>query len=181
MNHVHFAKNGSGRLYWSARAEYFSTEDKLQRTGSVALNLLRDYFKLVPERKAERIVYHLDPLNGPVAIGDVIAVRLTLTGDNWNYLAVEDPIPAGTEGLERDDLYELKEKPPWWSYLYSRREFHDDHVALFINYFWKGQTTTFYLLKVVNSGTFRVSPARVQPMYQPQFISTTEGRTVEVP
>jgi uncharacterized protein YfaS (alpha-2-macroglobulin family) len=179
-NHVHFTKSGAGRLYWSARAAYFSTEEKLQRTGTVSLNLLRDYFKLVPERSGERIVYRLDPLNGPVAIGDVIAVRVTLTGDRWNYLAVEDPIPAGTEGLERDDLYEMKEKPPWWSYLYSRREFHDDHVALFINYFWKGQTTTFYLLKVVNPGTFRVSPAQVQPMYQPQFLSTTESRTVEV-
>jgi len=180
INHVHFTKNGSGRLYWSARAGYFSTEEKLQRTGTVSLNLLRDYFKLVPERSGERIVYRLDPLNGPVAIGDVIAVRLTLTGDKWNYLAVEDPIPAGTEGLERDDLYELKEKPPWWSYVYTRREFHDDRVALFINFFWRGQSTTFYLLKVVNPGTFRVSPALVQPMYQPQFLSTTESRTVEV-
>ncbi|HMD30398.1 MAG TPA: MG2 domain-containing protein [Candidatus Acidoferrales bacterium] len=184
MNRVQFTKNGAGRLYWSARAEYFSTEEKLQRTGTVALNLLRDYFKLVPEHVAgqngERIVYRLDPLNGPVNVGDVIAVRLTLTGDKWNYLAVEDPIPAGTEGLERDDLYELKEKPSWWSFLWARREFHDDRVALFINYFWKGQSTSFYLLKVVNPGTFHVSPAQVQPMYQPQYLSTTESRTVEV-
>jgi len=185
MNRVQFVKNGTGRLYWSARAVYFSTEEKLERTGTVKLNLLRDYFKLVPERVAgesatPRIVYHLEPLNGPVNIGDVIAVRLTLTGDRWSYLAVEDPIPAGTEGLERDDLYELKEKPPWWSWVWARREFHDDRVALFINFFWRGQSTSFYLLKVVNPGTFRVSPAQVQPMYQPQFLSTTENRTVEV-
>jgi len=179
-NQVHFTKNGAGRLYWSARAEYYSTEEKLQRTGTVALNLLRDYFKLTPEKEGERIVYRLDPLDGPLAIGDVIAVRLTLTGDRWNYLAIEDPIPAGTEGIERDDLYELKVKPSWWSYLYSRREFHDDHVAMFIDYFWDRQGTAFYLLKVVNPGTFRVSPAQVQPMYQPQYLSTTESRTVVV-
>ncbi len=180
MNRVHFTKNGAGRLYWSARAEYFSTEEKLQRTGTVALNLLRDYFKLVPEKVEGRIVYRLDPLDGPLAIGDVIAVRLTITGGRWNYLSIEDPIPAGTEGIERNDLYELKEKPPWWNYLYSRREFHDDHAALFVNYLWNGQGTSFYLLKVVNQGTFRVSPAQVQPMYQPQYLSTTESRTVVV-
>jgi len=33
---------------------------------------------------------------------------------------------------------------------------------------------------VVNPGKFRVSPARVQPMYQPQFLATTESRTMEV-
>jgi len=33
---------------------------------------------------------------------------------------------------------------------------------------------------VVNPGTFRVSPAQVQPMYQPQYFSTTESRTVVV-
>jgi len=180
MNRVHITKNGAGRLYWSARAQYFSTEEKLQRTGTVALNLLRDYFKLVPVQSGERIVYRLEPLDGPLAVGDVIAVRLTLTGDKWNFLSIEDPIPGGTEGLERNDLYELEQKPVWWTYMYSRREFHDDHAALFVNYFWNGQGTSFYLLKVVNPGTFRVSPAQVQPMYQPQYLSSTESRTVVV-
>ena len=179
-NSLRFTKSGAGRLYWSARAQYFSMEEKLQRTGNISLNLLREYFKLVPEKKDERIVYRLDPLDGPVSIGDVIAVRLTLTGDHWRYLDVSDPIPAGTEAIERDDLFELKEKPAWWSYGYSRRELRDDRVAMFLDIFWKGQTTFFYLLKVVSPGTFRVSPAQAQPMYQPQFLSTTESRTVVV-
>ena len=34
-NKIKIAKSGEGRLYWSARAEYYSTEDKLARTGSV--------------------------------------------------------------------------------------------------------------------------------------------------
>jgi len=180
MNRVHITKSGAGRLYWSARAEYFSEEEKIQRTGTVSLNLLRDYFKLVPEKKEERIVYRLDPLTGPVAAGDVLAVRLTLTGGQWRYLEVIDPIPAGTESIARDDLYELSEKPSWWSYWFTRREFHDDRVAMFLDTFWNGQNTFFYLLKVVNPVTFRVSPAQAQPMYQPQFLTTTESRTVVV-
>ena len=53
-------------------------------------------------------------------------------------------------------------------------------MAIFQTYFPQGQQQYFYLLKVVNPGVFQVSPARVQPMYQPDVISTTESRRLEV-
>jgi hypothetical protein len=180
VNHVRVTMQGAGRLYYSTRAEYYSTEEKLQKTGSVALNILRDYFKLVPEKSGDKIVYDTVPLNGPVASGDVIAVRLTVTGSEWRYLLAEDPIPAGTEFIEHDDSYELESRPPWWQYFFTRRELHDDRMAIFETYFPQGQQQYFYLLKVVNPGVFQVSPARVQPMYQPSFLATTESRRMEV-
>jgi uncharacterized protein YfaS (alpha-2-macroglobulin family) len=180
VNHVRVTTSGQGRLYYSARADYYSTEDKLQKTGSASLNILRDYFKLVPAKSGDRIVYETMPLDGPVASGDVIAVRLTVSGSEWKYLLAEDPIPAGTEFIERDDSYELKNKPPWWEYYFTRRELHDDRMAIFQERFPLGQQQYFYLLKVVNPGAFQVSPARVQPMYQPAFLSTTENRRLEV-
>jgi uncharacterized protein YfaS (alpha-2-macroglobulin family) len=179
-NKIRIRKSGEGTLYWTTRADYYSTEEKLQRLGKVALNLLREYFKLVPVREEERIVYRLESLPETLQPGDVIVTRLTVSGGNWRYLMVEDPIPAGTEFIERDDLYELKDKPPWWYYWFTRREFHDDRAAFFQTYFNGGQTQYLYLLKVVNPGRFRVSPARVQPMYQPQYLATTESKTVEV-
>jgi len=87
--------------------------------------------------------------------GDVIAVRLTVTGSDWKYLLIEDPIPAGTEFIERDNLYALRDRPPWWQYFYARREFHDDHAALFQTYFDGRESRYFYLLKIVNPGKFR--------------------------
>ncbi len=57
---------------------------------------------------------------------------------------------------------------------------HDDRMAIFETYFPQGQQQYFYLLKVVNPGIFQMSPARVQPMYQPNFLSTTESRRMEV-
>ena len=95
------------------------------------------------------------------------------------YLLVEDPIPAGTEFIERDNLYHIRNKPPWWRYWFTRRELHDDRMAIFQTYFNEGQQQYFYLLKVVNPGIFHVSPARVQPMYQPGIEASTEGRTFE--
>lgn len=179
-NSVRVSSTGQGRIYYSARAEYFSTEQKLQKTGTVSLNILRDYFHLTPTKQGDKIVYDLTPVAGSVASGDIIAVRLTVTGTEWKYMMVEDPIPAGTEFIERDNLYELKSKPPWWEYFFTRREMHDDRMAIFQTYFPQGQKEYFYLLKVVNPGMFTVSPARVQPMYQPNFMATTESRKLEV-
>jgi hypothetical protein len=179
-NRIRISTTGAGRLYYSARAEYNSSDEKLQKVGTTSLNMLRDYFRLVPTRTGDKIVYDLAPLEGPLASGDTIAVRLTVTGSEWRYLMIEDPIPAGTEFIERDGSYELKARPPWWQYYFTRRELHDNRMALFQTYFPQGQQQYFYLLKVVNPGAFQVSPARVGPMYQSDVMATTESRKVEV-
>ena len=180
VNHIRVTTTGQGRLYYSARAEYYSTEDKLQKTGSASLNILRDYFRLVSGKDGDKIVYDIAPLSGPAASGDIIAVRLTVTGSEWKYLLLEDPIPAGTEFIERDGIYQLRAKPSWWDYFFTRRELHDDRLAIFQTWFPAGQHEYFYLLKVVNPGMFQVSPARVQPMYQTGVMATSDARRLEV-
>jgi uncharacterized protein YfaS (alpha-2-macroglobulin family) len=180
VNRIRVTATGAGRLYYSARAEYSSTADRLQKTGSISLNVLRDYFRLAPARDGERIVYDTAPLNGPVAVGDIVAVRLTVTGSEWKYVMIEDPIPAGTEFIERDNVYELKSRPPWWQYDFTRREMHDDRMAIFQTWMPQGQHQYFYLLKVVNPGVFQVGPARVGPMYQTGVMATSESRRLEV-
>ncbi len=179
-NAVRLAKSGAGTLYWSARASYVSSETRLEKSGSLSLNLLRDYFRLVPEQKGEAIVHRLTPLEGDLHPGEVLVGRLTLTGGPWRYLMIEDPIPAGTEFVKRDDLYEIVDRPPWWTTYWTRREQRDDRAAFFDTYFDGRQTQFLYLLKVVNPGHFRVGPARVSPMYQPQHFATSEAREVEV-
>ncbi|HKE28200.1 MAG TPA: alpha-2-macroglobulin family protein, partial [Bryobacteraceae bacterium] len=179
-NHIRISAAGQGRLYYAARADYFSNEERMQKTGSASLNILRDYFRLSLARDGERVVYDAAPLNGPVAQGDILAVRLTITGDEWKYLLIEDPIPAGTEFIERDDAYQMRNRPPWWRYFFTRRELHDDRMAIFQTWFPRGQREYFYLLKVVNPGQFQVSPARVEPMYQTGVMATTESRRLEV-
>ena len=178
-NTIAIRKQGAGRLYWSARGSYFSADKKLYHSGSFSLSIARDYYQLVKVDNGQKITYNLAPLNGPVASGDVLAVRLSLSGGQWKYLLIEDPIPAGTEFIERDDLYEVNQKPSWWRSWYSRREFHDDRAAIFQTYFDQ-QREYFYLLKVVNPGQYRISPASVQPMYQPEVLATTEPSSLEV-
>jgi len=178
-NNIRVEKSGRGRLYWSARGEYYSTDKRFFQSNRFSLNIQRDYYRLVPQQQEGKIVYDLQPLHGEVHSGDVLAVRLSVNGSEWRYLLVEDPIPAGAEFIQRDDLYELNTHLDWWGSWFTRREFHDDRAAFFQTYFDKHQEYV-YLLKIVNPGTFRISPASVQPMYQPSVMATTDALILEV-
>ena len=94
-NTVQVSKQGTGRAYWSVQGKFYSTEQKLYQQGSLSLNVTRDYFKLTPTTKDGQIVYRLDPLKGPVQIGDTLAVHLAVNGSPTKYLLIEDPfLPA---------------------------------------------------------------------------------------
>ncbi len=180
-NEVRVEKSGPGVLYWSAFATYFTREPKPAPTGSTALNVVREYFKLVPEKLKDRFVYDEQPLTGDVQSGDIVVVRLTVSATaDEKYLQIEDPIPAGFDFIEQENLYELKSRPPWWDYYYTQREFHDDRAALFSTRFQRGQGQFHYLLKAVTPGTFQANPARVLPMYEPARQSSTRSLTVTV-
>jgi uncharacterized protein YfaS (alpha-2-macroglobulin family) len=179
-NQVQLAKSGDGRLYWSTRGEYYSSQSKVVNSGTFQLSVVRQYYKLTSTQKNGKVVYHMDSLNGPVQVGDTLAVRITVGGNEWRYLMIEDPIPSGTESIPRDDLYELDEKPSWWTRGWGYRELFDDRTTFFTMYFPRGQKEYTYLLKVVNPGEFRVSPTRVEPMYQPEYLATSDAMKLSV-
>ncbi len=179
-NTIHIHKSGTGRLYWSASGHYYSNEKRVIQQNKLSLNITRDYYRLSPEQHKDRIVYRLDPLAGELHVGDVVAVRVTVGGGDWHYLLIEDPIPAGAESIPRDDLYEFAHKPAWWERWYVSRELHDDRAAFFQTDFFGRHHEYVYLLKIVNPGKFNVSPAMVQPMYQPSIQATTDAATIEV-
>ena len=48
-NAIRIQKSGTGRLYWSARGEYYSTEKKFFQSNKLSLNITRDYYRLAPQ------------------------------------------------------------------------------------------------------------------------------------
>jgi hypothetical protein len=172
-NQVQITKHGNGRAYWSVQGKYYSTEQKLYQQGTLSLNITRDYFKLTPITKDGQIVYRLDPIKGSVQPGDTLAVHLAVNGSPTKYLLIEDPIPAGTEFVQHGDSYNILDQPATWQYWYTRSEFFDDHAAFFATES-TGRHESFYLLKVVSPGSFSITPADVQPMYQPGVQATTD-------
>jgi uncharacterized protein YfaS (alpha-2-macroglobulin family) len=175
-------RQGQGVLYWSANLVTFSTDTDDVHRGSFKLNVVRQYYRLVPQTEKDKsgqqkIYYRSVPISGPLDTGDVILVRLTISGNVQRYLLVEDPIPAGTEPVTYDDLYPLlnpakTDVMTWW----VRRELHDNRVTFFQSEFGPGQESFTYLLRVNLPGRFRALPTRVGPMYDPSKLATGTGR-----
>jgi hypothetical protein len=174
-------KTGNGLTYWSAESAWYSADKRLFQQGKLALNLTRDYYLLQKrqDKPTDPITYDLAPIKGPVHVGDIVAVRLAVSGTDWSYLLAEDPVPAGTEFLAETGLYKLNNKPDWWADWFTRKEFHDDRAAFF-NTDFSGRREYVYLLKVVNAGKFAISPAQAGPMYQSNVETTTDPATLEV-
>ena len=125
----------------------------------------------------KRIVYRETPFTGNAAPGDVLLVRLTVAGaEDWRYLLIEDPLPAGAETIADDSLYPLEKRRyrPWG----ARQEFRDDRAVFFQDGLPGGRMEFWYLLKVVTPGTFRAMPAQVTPMYVPDVSASTTDQAV---
>lgn len=177
-NTVRLVKRGGGTLYWSASGRYHSTEPS-RRTGTHELALVRRYFRLAPVEQRGRIVYRAESFAGQARPGDLLLVHLTAAGaTDWRYLMIEDPIPAGTEGIQNDELYELEQRAP---FAYgSRREMRDNRVVFFQESFEAGRYEYRYLLKVTTPGAFTAPPAQISAMYVPDSSAWTEALTLAV-
>ncbi len=111
-NQVRIVKIGDGRLYWSTRGDYYSNAaeggEHRQLQAEHGAPVLQAH---VACRRTAASSITSTRSTGPVQVGDTLAVRITVGGNDWKYLMIEDPIPSGTESIARDDLYELDEKP----------------------------------------------------------------------
>jgi uncharacterized protein YfaS (alpha-2-macroglobulin family) len=120
--------------------------------------------------------YNSEPLKGAVQRGDILAVKVTVTGNEWKYLMVEDPIPAGTEIVESAQSLN---RAFGYSPFYVGHEYRDDRASFFRTSL-TGSGQFVYFLRVVNPGEFGISPASAEAMYQPDIFSATEMSTLTV-
>ena len=180
VNQIEITTHGNGRVYWSSQGDFYTTTKSAYQAGNLQLNIARDYYKLVPKQDGGHIVYTLQPLTGTAQKGDILAVHLGVSGSPQKYLLIEDPIAAGTEFIRNRSSYTIQGAPDTWSDWFTRKEFHDDRAAFFSTTFSHRQDL-FYLVQVVNAGSFQISPARVTPMYQPGVQATTDALHLNVP
>jgi uncharacterized protein YfaS (alpha-2-macroglobulin family) len=112
--------------------------------------------------------------------GDVIkvAVKVTMPDDGW-YVAIEDPLPGGLEGVNErlnttsftarpQGYYEERDEFFYQDYGYNNKEIHDDRVVFFVTHLGKGTHTFTYLARATQAGVFSSMPAQVYLMYAPE-------------
>jgi uncharacterized protein YfaS (alpha-2-macroglobulin family) len=148
----------------------------------------------------------IENLNGKdeIRVGDVVRVSLEIGlrdptrssyyHDGFQYLALEDPVPAGlvpinpvlkTKGAsaeqdrpERDSERNYSDsgtdfKPDFW-------EFRDDGVRVFMNRAWSGTYHYSYLARAVAEGEFWMRGSRIALMYDSDVFGRTPGQTVKI-
>lgn len=157
-NKVDITSSGTGRLYWSANGTHYDPQPRFQNARN--LSIRREYFRAVPGEK-------LVAFDGIAKPGDEVVSRITVSGADWRYLLIEDPIPAGAEWMKQSR----------WSWTHT--ELRDNRAAIFETFF-SGTRTYETRMKFTRPGKFRVSPARVSPMYQPSTMAVSDPATVEV-
>jgi uncharacterized protein YfaS (alpha-2-macroglobulin family) len=129
----------------------------------------------VPRVENDRLVYDKVRLDGTVNVGEPLFVKLYVDADDdYEYVMVTDPIPAGCEVAKNRDRYRIRNERYWWGYydysdygyMYSGREIHDDHTAFFVSRLWGNRVFT-YVLEPYLPGTYHTMPAEVSLMYFP--------------
>jgi uncharacterized protein YfaS (alpha-2-macroglobulin family) len=171
-------KSGSGPIYFSAAAEFFSLEEPLKPAGN-EIFVRRQYFKLVNHPTllkgivAERVLLNDGET---VKSGDRIEVVLTVEAkNNYEYLLFEDLKPAGLEAVQirsGESLYvrELKSGGGFtgrqrWVY----QELRDRKVALFIDKLPEGIWQLSYEMRAEVPGQFHALPVLGHAMYVPEI------------
>ena len=171
-------KSGSGPLYFSASAEFFSLEEPLKPAGN-EIFVRRQYFKLVNHQTLLKgFVAEKVPLNDGDTIksGDRLEVVLTVEAkNNYEYLLFEDLKPAGLEAVQLRSgqsvyVQELKSGGGFtgrsrWVY----QELRDRKVALFIDELPEGVWQLSYEMRAEVPGTFHALPVLGHAMYVPEI------------
>jgi alpha-2-macroglobulin len=177
-------QSGEGRLYYSASLRYFLPAEQVQALDRGIL-IARQY----------------SPVGRPgtwvdsAAVGDVIQVKLTLIAPtDLYYVVVEDPLPAGFEGVdlglkttsvvgepptlrnltaeEQDRWYRRYGWGWWW---FSHSEMRDEKAVLFAQYLPRGTYEYTYLMRAGVPGAFLTMPATAYQMYVPEVFGRSDG------
>ncbi|GEM82070.1 alpha-2-macroglobulin family protein [Meiothermus hypogaeus] len=179
----------NNRLYLSGSVGYFEERAYLQPEAK-GLRVARTYEKLTPryDTKAERFVYDRSPLSGPLKVGELVVVTLTVRPEQGavRYVVVEEPTPAGLAVVENDDSFRIAgvrsrfgDDYYGWNYWFDGREIRDRQVEFFFSYL-SGPVTFTYVLRAETPGSFTALPTLAWMMYEPEVRGVGTVRQVQV-
>jgi uncharacterized protein YfaS (alpha-2-macroglobulin family) len=163
-------------------------EDKGVAWGSIHWQYLEDMSKVTPYEgtplKLEKSLYTrqftkqgrvLEPVKGPVKVGDELVVRIVLRTDrDMEYVHLKDYRGSGTEPVNVISRYKMQDG---LGYYESTR---DTASHFFISYLPKGTYVFEYATRVVHKGKYQTGVASIQCMYAPEFNSHSESLPLEV-
>jgi hypothetical protein len=202
-------KQGSGTLFYEARLRYvrttlpstpldegFTIEKALRPTNPAGLDAA---LRVIPEKTAQR--FHA---------GDLVIADLVIAAPSpRDYVVIDDPLPAGFEGVDSGlatsaSWLDPSASPPdeqggegtdcdgceterdrvaqgtAFQNSWYRREVRDDRILFFVDHMPAGMYHYRYLARATTAGTFVLPPTKVEEMYTPETFGRTGADTVVV-
>ncbi len=172
-------KSGTGKPVYSTFFRRFRRAATFEASTG-GLTIAREY---------RRIQKTGDPTKGGVTItelkpgdtvqsGDEIEVVLTVKTDQpRRYLMIEDPLPAGCEPVRNPTPQRWIGRA--WNYWYAHKEFRDEKVDIAVTHL-SGEQRVSYRMRAEAPGMFKVLPARVWNMYQPEEGANSAGTSLGI-
>jgi uncharacterized protein YfaS (alpha-2-macroglobulin family) len=156
--------------------------------GSVNWQYLEDISKVTPYEgtplKLKKTIYVkvntakgpvLEPVNGPLTVGDELVVRVELRVDrDMEYVHLKDQRGSGTEPVNVISRYKYQDG---LAYYESTR---DTASHFFIDYLPKGTYVFEYSTRVQLRGQYQTGMAQIQCMYAPEFNSHSQSLPLTV-
>jgi uncharacterized protein YfaS (alpha-2-macroglobulin family) len=207
-NEITIKRNsGTGPLYFSAQAKFFSLEEPIAAAGN-EIFVRRQYFKLVNHATLLKgFVSERVPLNDgeTVKSGERVETVITIEAkNNYEYLLFEDLKPGGLEAVQLrsgENMYVKELKSGAFSKVQNQnnrlasfnftsasdftgrrrwvyQELRDRKVALFIDHLPEGIWQLSYEMRAESPGAFHALPVLGHAMYVPEI--RTNGTEVRI-
>jgi uncharacterized protein YfaS (alpha-2-macroglobulin family) len=155
-----------GGLHW----EYLEDIGKVTAHEGTPLKLEKKLYKRVLTGAGPV----LEPVDGPVAVGDELICRVVLRSDrDMEYVHLRDYRGSGTEPVNVLSTYKFQDG------IFYYESTRDAATHFFIDYLRKGTYVFEYPLRVQLAGEYPMGYASVECMYAPEFNSHSEGLSLK--
>jgi alpha-2-macroglobulin len=186
---VTLAKSRPGPLYYAITASYLDHVQQSTADGH-EIRIERHYYRVAAPSatRGERAPHSGRPAlvdrtplrdGDAVHVGDVVETELTITnGENYDFVAFEDPKPAGFEPVE------LRSGDTWGEaggqVLCANLELRDEQVVFFSRELDAGRHVLRYQLRAETPGSFQARPTHAFDMYNPEIEAHSDSMRLQV-
>ncbi len=169
QGNVRLTKVDDGVAWGSLHWQYLEDVSKITPHDDTPLKLTKELFVKKNTDKGPALV----AVDGPVAVGDELVVRVVLRTDrDMEFVHLKDGRGSGTEPVNVLSGYRFQDG---LSYYESTR---DTASHFFIDYLPKGVYVFEYSTRVQLRGKYETGIANIQCMYAPQFNSHSESVSI---
>ncbi len=170
MGQITVKKLDKGVAWGSVHWQYLEDMSKASAYAGTPLKITKSLYTKQYTKKGPV----LEPVTGPVKVGDELVVRIVLRTDrDMEFVHLKDHRGSGTEPVTVLSQYKYQDG---LGYYETTR---DTASHFFIDYLPKGTYVFEYSTRVVHRGRYQTGFASVQCMYAPEFGGHSESIWVE--